>query len=164
MGNAHGHHDRKPGNGGNGGGGGLVFGDRQHDLVGREMSPDMVLGPVDITKPPTGEFSPERTGPHRAHRPRATTETGPRRHTTIDYPDQDVISRNNSNSVGPLEGPTAGVVDSSTKQKKMPTIIKYSGHGVNVFVSGKFMIIIICMVDFISYQCWNNCILMSLHF
>jgi 5'-AMP-activated protein kinase regulatory beta subunit len=141
MGNAHGHHGdhghRKPSGlgGGGGGGDGLVFGDRQHGLVGREMSPFDPIGPVDITKHKTGgDFSPGRTGPPRAHRPRATTESGPRRHKTIDCPDQDAINRNSSK---PLESQIS-VDPSDCKIKKMPTIIKYAGQGVDVFLCGTF--------------------------
>jgi len=129
MGNAHGHHGDRKHSGQHGGPDGLTFGDKQH---GREMSPFDPIGPVDITTPNARENSPSRILPTRGHRPRSTTESGPRRHISLDYPNLDV-DENSRRSVVKKH-----IIGSPDGQKKLPTIIKYSGQGKEVYLCGTF--------------------------
>ena len=55
-----------------------------------------------------------------------------RRHITIDYPSHDQIEDQN----GLLQ--SSGRNIEGENEKKMPTIIKYSGQGRDVFVCGKY--------------------------
>ena len=91
--------------------------------------PLLQIGPVAITTR-TDAQSP----PSRAHRPRSTTESGPRRHVTIDYTNRDEKINEEIMSVPKSQ-------DGHTK--KMPTIIKYCGQGKDVYLCGNFSITII---------------------
>jgi len=135
MGNAQGHHGdhlRKH-SGHHGGTEGLTFGDRIH---GRETSPFDPIGPVDITKDTTKivkDASPQRNQqPARAHRPRSTTESGPRRYVSIDYPG----TRNETDGEKIIIKPIGSPEEKG--QKKLPTIIKYAGQGKDVYLCGTF--------------------------
>merc|ERR1711860_44603 len=98
MGNVQGQHGdptRKHSEAGHG----LVFNGDKHQ---REMSPFDPIGPVAITTR-TEVQSPASRAPHR---PRSTTESGPRRHVTIDYgndqnakidEESSIIKNNNNN-------------------------------------------------------------------
>lgn len=91
------------------------------------------IGPVDITRK-DGDTA-RKPYPSRAHRPRSTTESGPRRHISIDYPprcEEDDVKDSLSSSVGTKH---IGSPDKSG-QKKLPTIIKYAGQGKEVFLCG----------------------------
>lgn len=132
MGNAHGHadHHRKP-SGGQGGHDGFTFGNEkiQGLASNRETSPYDPSGPVDVLSPSV--VSPSRIAPTaKAHRPRATTESGPRRHISIEY--------STSHDIEDTNGLNVANVDVDSNEKKMPTIIKYSGQGREVFVCGTF--------------------------
>ena len=91
-------------------------------------------GPVDVLSPQ--QTSPTRIGPpaRAAHRPRATTESGPRRHITIDYPSQREENEELTNEI------PSSIIKSEGEsgERKRPTIIKYSGQGRDVFVSGMY--------------------------
>lgn len=137
MGNAQGHHGdhlRKH-SGYQGGTEGLTFGDKNH---GRETPPFLdPVGPVDITAPNIiKDASPQRNQPQqqqpaKAHRPRSTTESGPRRYVSIDYPGTREIdeSKIGLKQIGSPE---------EKGRKKLPTIIKYAGQGKDVYLCGTF--------------------------
>jgi len=135
MGNAqasHADHHRRH-SGGRGGQGGIILpNDKAPGFGNRETSPYEPTGPVDVLSPQ--QTSPTRIGPPaRAHRPRATTESGPRRHITIDYPSQ---SREENEETSELS--SSIIKSEGESERKRPTIIKYSGQGREVFVSGTF--------------------------
>ena len=81
---------------------------------------------MDITTRNSEVQSP----PSRAHRPRSTTESGPRRHVTIDYGNANESAKIDEGSI---------IKNQDVKHtKKMPTIIKYSGQGKEVYLCGTF--------------------------
>jgi len=132
MGNAQGHHGdhQRKHSGYQGGTEGLTFGDKNH---GRENSPFDPVGPVDITAPNIiKDVSPHRSQtqqPAKAHRPRSTTESGPRRYVSIDYPG---TRENDETKIKQIGSPE------EKGQKKLPTIIKYAGQGKDVYLCGTF--------------------------
>jgi len=142
MGNAHTSHidhHRKHSTGPGPGGDGFVFGNDKSQFGNRENSPYEPTGPVDVLSP--NQTTPSRIAPaappaNRAHRPRATTESGPRRHITINYPDH-FGSENDKNGLSTSLGKTLSPTGENEK-KKRPTIIKYSGQGKEVYVCGTF--------------------------
>lgn len=121
MGNVQGQHGdpaRKHSEAGHG----LVFNGDKHQ---REMSPFDPIGPVAITTRTEAQSPPSRT----PHRPRSTTESGPRRHVTIDYGTSDQNQKVDEES---------SIIKNKEHIKKMPTIIKYSGQGKEVYLCGTF--------------------------
>ena len=91
---------------------------------------------MDITKPKSTvkeTSTPQKSAypAPRAHRPRSTTESGPRRQISVDYPGRDSDKSVQLQSLKPLGSPEGH------HQKKLPTIIKYAGQGKDVYVCGK---------------------------
>ena len=103
--------------------------------IGYRLFYDFQIGPVDITTPHARENSPNHILPAKGHRPRSTTESGPRRHISLDYPNLETGDSSSRRSVG-INKHKIGSPDG---QKKLPTIIKYSGQGKEVFLCGKKM-------------------------
>ena len=62
------------------------------------------------------------------HRPCSTTESGRRRHVTIDY----------GSSTNQKIDEESSIIKNKEHIKKMPTIIKYSGQGKEVYLCGTF--------------------------
>lgn len=120
-----------------------MFGDRHGSRDIQGSTPfDSQAGPVDITRSAIAAKSPTRIlgGAKNAYRPRATTESGPRRHATIDIPESSVKSLMSNMVKDMAHSAEQGTImtNQNENDRKMPTIIKYNGQGKDVYVCGTF--------------------------